>query len=63
MCIRDSFKLGVKEFNDRKYDEAQHEFSNIHWGAHVEEARLYLNTKIPQARETTQKSKGPEKRQ
>jgi len=44
------FNEGVKDFNEGRYDEAQHEFNNIRWGAHLEEARLYLNTKIPQAR-------------
>jgi hypothetical protein len=44
------FNLGMKQFAEGKYDGAQHEFANIRWGAHLEEAKLYLNVKIPQAR-------------
>jgi len=47
----DRFNLGVKQFNDNKYDDAQHEFANIKWGQHFEEAREYLTVKIPQARQ------------
>ena len=44
------FSQGVKDFNEGRYDEAQHEFTNIRWGPHLEEAKLYLASKIPQAR-------------
>jgi tetratricopeptide (TPR) repeat protein len=44
------FNLGVQQFNAKKYDEAQHEFANIRWGQYLEEARQYLDIKIPQAR-------------
>lgn len=49
------FNVGVKQFNEKKYDEAQHEFANIRWGPYLEEARQYLNVKIPQARKTSGK--------
>ena len=42
---------GIKQFKEGKYDGAQHEFANIRWGTHVEEAQLYLKVKIPQARQ------------
>ena len=47
----DRFNQGVKEFNGGRFDYAQHEFANIRWGAHLEEAKLYLTIKIPQARD------------
>jgi hypothetical protein len=45
------FNTGMKQFNEGKYDEAQHEFANIKWGQHYEEAREYLTVKIPRARQ------------
>ena len=50
------FKLGVKSFNEGKYDAAQHEFLNIKWGPHTKEAQEYLNVKIPQARKGASKT-------
>jgi hypothetical protein len=49
------FNLGVKQFAEGKFDAAQHEFANIRWGVHLEEAKLYLTVKIPQARQKEQK--------
>ena len=43
------FTDGVNYFNAGKYDDAQHEFKNIHYGKHFNEAQNYLNAKIPQA--------------
>ena len=45
------FSQGMKDFKEGKYDGAQHEFANIRWGAHFDEAQQYLKVKIPQARQ------------
>ncbi len=45
------YNNGLREFKEGRYDSAQHEFANIRWGVHLEEAQLYLKVKIPQARQ------------
>ena len=46
------FNLGMKQFSENKYDEAQHEFANIKWGSRYDEAQQYLTVKIPRARQS-----------
>lgn len=51
------FSNGVAAFNAKKYDDAEQEFKNIHFGPHVAEAQQYL-ARVPAARQALQAQAG-----
>jgi hypothetical protein len=45
----DRFQEGVRAFNQGAYDDARQKFQNVRTGPRAEEARQYINSKIPAA--------------
>jgi tetratricopeptide (TPR) repeat protein len=45
----DRYQEGVKAFNDGRFDDAKQKFQNVRTGPRVDEARQYINNRIPAA--------------
>ena len=45
----DRFQEGLKAFNEKRYDDAKQKFQNVRTGPRADEARQYVNSKIPGA--------------
>lgn len=46
----DRFQEGVRAFQDKRWDDAEQKFKNVRSGPRVEEARQYVNSRIPAAK-------------
>ncbi|MGH9601753.1 MAG: hypothetical protein ACRD24_05130 [Terriglobales bacterium] len=46
----DRFQEGVRAFQDKRWDDAEQKFKNVRSGPRVEEARQYINSRIPAAK-------------
>jgi outer membrane protein assembly factor BamD (BamD/ComL family) len=46
----DRFQEGVKAFQDKRWDDAEQKFKNVRSGPRLDEARQYINSRIPAAR-------------
>ncbi len=46
----DRFQEGVKAFQDKRWDDAEQKFKNVRSGPRVEEAKQYINSRIPGAK-------------
>ncbi len=44
------FQEGLKAFQDKRWDDAEQKFKNVRSGPRLEEARQYLNSRIPNAK-------------
>lgn len=51
------FNSGVADFNAGRYDDAEQKFRNVRAGAHVADAKDYLQNRIPQARAAAAQAK------
>ena len=47
----DRFQEGVRLFNEGKFDDAEQKFKNVRTGPRVDEARQYISSRIPAAKE------------
>lgn len=45
----DRFQEGLKAFNEGRFDDAKQKFQNVRTGPRVDEAKQYINSKIPAA--------------
>ncbi|MGH9510004.1 MAG: hypothetical protein ACRD2M_08715, partial [Terriglobales bacterium] len=46
----DRFQEGLRAFQDKRWDDAEQKFKNVRSGPRVEEARQYINSRIPAAK-------------
>ncbi|MCI0355506.1 MAG: hypothetical protein L0099_10780 [Acidobacteria bacterium] len=46
----DRFQEGVRAFQEKRWEDAEQKFKNVRSGSRVEEARQYINSRIPAAK-------------